>query len=335
MDVRVVLRDRVGDLLQQDRLARLRLRHDEPALPLPDGAEEVHDPRRVLVGVGFEVQRLLGEERREVVEVHALDDGVGLAVVDGVDADEGEEALPLFRRADLAVDGVAFLEAEPLDLRGRDVDVVGGGEVVELGRAEEAVAVGQDFEHADLAEHPFERRLRGVEVVHVGRVRIRQGLPAAVGAPPALGAARALLPGRHRGFAPRLALARPRRTLGPFRRARLRVGAGAPEAARRARPLGHVLVTVGIGLGVGFEDLVDQVLFAEMRVVLDVEVPSDPLQLGDFFTLEGSDVHERGRVPTAGGNREGTRRGRAQGEGRIRREGRARRAPRRRSGAIR
>ena len=32
--------------------------------------------------------------------------------------------------------------------RGRDVDVVGAGQVVVVGRAEEAVAVGQDFEDA-------------------------------------------------------------------------------------------------------------------------------------------------------------------------------------------
>ena len=44
------------------------------------------------------------------------------------------------------------LQAEAADLAGRDVDVVGAGEVVVVGAAEEAEAVGQDFERP-LAEH--------------------------------------------------------------------------------------------------------------------------------------------------------------------------------------
>ena len=312
VDVGVVLGDRVGDLLEEDGLARLRLRHDEPALPLPDRAEEVHDPRRVLVGRGFEGERLLGEERREVVEVDTVGDGVGLAVVDGVDADEREEALAFLRRADLAVHGVTLLQAEPLDLRGRDVDVVGGGEVVELGRAEETVPVRQDFEHADFADHPFERRLRRVEVAHVLGVLVGEGLPRAAAARAAAGPSGPL-----------------------FARGRCGVGAGACSIARTAFARCFRLrrsarsargssttwlfgvpvrlgVRLGVGLGVGFEDLVDQVLLAQMRVVRNVEVASDLLQLGDFFSLEGGDVHNEGRTRATGETR---RRGRASESG--------------------
>ena len=39
-------------------------------------------------------------------------------------------------------------QAESADLAGRDVNVVGAGEVVVIGAAEEAEAVGQDFERA-------------------------------------------------------------------------------------------------------------------------------------------------------------------------------------------
>jgi hypothetical protein len=47
---------------------------------------------------------------------------------------------------------VAVAQAEAADLAGADVDVVGAGQVVVLGAAEEAEAVGQDLEHA-LAVH--------------------------------------------------------------------------------------------------------------------------------------------------------------------------------------
>src|SRR6185437_4655537 len=50
--------------------------------------------------------------------------------------------------AHVAGDGVAGLEVELADLRGRDVDVVGAGQVVVIGAAEEAVAVGQNLEDA-------------------------------------------------------------------------------------------------------------------------------------------------------------------------------------------
>ena len=47
----VVRRDRVRDLLEEDGLSGLGRRHDEGALPLTDGAEEVNDARRGLLAV--------------------------------------------------------------------------------------------------------------------------------------------------------------------------------------------------------------------------------------------------------------------------------------------
>src|SRR5438105_3770879 len=51
-------------------------------------------------------------------------------------------------RTNLAADGVTGLEIELADLRGRDIDVIGPGKVVVIGRAEKAIAVRQNFEHA-------------------------------------------------------------------------------------------------------------------------------------------------------------------------------------------
>ena len=48
----------------------------------------------------------------------------------------------------MAVDGVAGAQAEAADLRGRDVDVVGAGQVVRFRRAQEAEAVGEHLDDA-------------------------------------------------------------------------------------------------------------------------------------------------------------------------------------------
>jgi len=52
------------------------------------------------------------------------------------------------RRADVSGDGVAGLEVELANLGRGDVDIVRAGQVVVIGRAQEAVAIGQDFEDA-------------------------------------------------------------------------------------------------------------------------------------------------------------------------------------------
>jgi hypothetical protein len=47
----------------------------------------------------------------------------------------------------LATDGVAGFQIKFADLRRRDVNVVGAGQVVVIGRAQEALAVGKDLQY--------------------------------------------------------------------------------------------------------------------------------------------------------------------------------------------
>ena len=153
-DVGIVRGDRVRHVLQHHRLARLRRRHQEPALALADRRDDVDDPAGdVLLGldVALEDQGLVREERRQVLEQDLVLGVLGGLAVDLVDLDQREVALAVLGRADLALDRVAGVQVEAADLRRRDVDVVGPGEVARVGRAQEAEAVGQDFEHA-LAE---------------------------------------------------------------------------------------------------------------------------------------------------------------------------------------
>ena len=143
--------DRVGDVLQDDGLAGARLRDDQRALALAERRDEVDDARgQVLAGriVDLHLEALVGIERRQIVEVDLVAGLVRVLEIDRVDLEEREVALAVLGAADLALDGVAGAQREAPDLRGRDVDVVGTGEVVGVGRAQEAEAVLEHFDDA-------------------------------------------------------------------------------------------------------------------------------------------------------------------------------------------
>ena len=140
--------DRVGDRLQQHRLAGARRRDDQPALALADGRQQIHHAAGVVILDGLELQALVGIERRQVVEEDLVARFLGRLEVDGVHLDQREVALAFLGRADLAGDGVAGAQVEAADLRGRDVDVVRARQVIVLRRAQEAEPVGQAFEYA-------------------------------------------------------------------------------------------------------------------------------------------------------------------------------------------
>ena len=169
-DVGMIQRDRVGEVLQEHRLPRARRRDDETALPLPDRDDHVDDPLRERLGprrgrarvpvlavrgpgaVGLagelEIELLLRVERGEVVEEDLVARDLRGLAVDLVDLDEREVPLGLLRRADRALDVVSGSQVEAAYLRRRDVHVVRPGEIVVVGGAEEAEAVGEAFEDA-------------------------------------------------------------------------------------------------------------------------------------------------------------------------------------------
>ena len=150
-DVGVVAGDRMGDVLQHHGLAALRAGHQHAALPLADRCDHVDHARSgvfLAPDVALELQALRRMERREVLEHDLVFRGLGRMEVDLVELDQREIALAVLRRADLAFDGVAGVQIETADLGRRDVDVVGACEVADVGRPQEAEAVGQYLEHA-------------------------------------------------------------------------------------------------------------------------------------------------------------------------------------------
>ncbi len=140
--------DGVGDALQQHGLAGARRGYDQAALSLADGREQIHDAAGEAVAHRFELDPLVGIERRQVVEEDLVAGFLGRLEVDGIDFDEGEVPFAFLGRPDLAGDGVSGTQIEAAYLGGRHVHVVGAGQVVIFGRAQEAEAVRQAFEHA-------------------------------------------------------------------------------------------------------------------------------------------------------------------------------------------
>ncbi len=150
-DFRMVVGDRPGDVLQEHGLAGARRGDDQGALALALRSDDVDHPRRlVLDGRIGAVERQLGIgiERRQIVEIDAMTNRFGIVEIDLGDAGQSEIALAVLGAADLAFDGVAGAQAEAADQLRRDIDVVGTGEVIGLGRAQEAEAVVEDFDRA-------------------------------------------------------------------------------------------------------------------------------------------------------------------------------------------
>src|SRR5262245_10754177 len=61
--------------------------------------------------------------------------------IDRINLEQGEIAFPLLGTADYAFDGVASTQAEPANLRRRDVYIIGTGEIVGVGGAKKAEAI--------------------------------------------------------------------------------------------------------------------------------------------------------------------------------------------------
>src|SRR5262249_25466791 len=150
---------------------------DEAALALADRGHQVEHAGGEIVALGFERDLLLRIERRQVLEEHLLARALRRLEVHRLDLDQREIALAVLRRADLAGHRVAGVQIELADLRRRYVDVVGPGEVVVIGSAEEAEAVGERFEDAFREDQAalLGTRLEYLEdellLAHAGRAR--------------------------------------------------------------------------------------------------------------------------------------------------------------------
>ena len=148
---RMIGGDGVRDVLHQHRLAGARRRHDQRALAFADRRDDVDHPCRKVFSrrvFEFEAEALIRKQRRQIVEIDLVLGLFRIFEIERVDLEQREIAFAFFRAADVAFDGVAGAKAEAADLRRRDVDVVGAGQVVGVGRAQKAEAVGENLNDA-------------------------------------------------------------------------------------------------------------------------------------------------------------------------------------------
>src|SRR6202030_3230083 len=100
------------------------------------------DAGGVVLVIVFELDALLGIERRQVVEENLVAGLFGLLVIDRFDLEQREITLAFLRRANQAGDDIASAQIELTNLARRDIDVVGAGQIVVVGSAQEAKTVG-------------------------------------------------------------------------------------------------------------------------------------------------------------------------------------------------
>ena len=144
-------RDRMGDVLHQHGLAGARRRHDQGALALADRGDDVDNPcRKVLSGRVFQLEPepLIRKQRRQIVEIDLVLGFFRIFKIQRVDLQQRKIAFAFFRAADVALDGVAGAKPETADLRGRDINIVGSGQIVGIRRAQKSKTVGENLDDA-------------------------------------------------------------------------------------------------------------------------------------------------------------------------------------------
>src|SRR5690606_5400416 len=102
-----VARDRLRDVLQDQRLAGLRRRYDQAALALADGGYEINDAGTEVFGAavaGFQREAFVGEERGKVFEQDFGARVFRLVEVDRIHLEQREVALAFLRWPDRAGD---------------------------------------------------------------------------------------------------------------------------------------------------------------------------------------------------------------------------------------
>ena len=150
LTIRVVVGDALGDVLQQHGLTGLGRCNDETALALADrGCQIQYTGGDVLGGTvaTLHAQTLVGVQGSEVFKQDLVAGVFRTVVVDVVDLEQGEIALALFRRPDLAGNGIAGTQVEAADLARGDIDVIRTSEIRAVCTAQETETVGQDFQH--------------------------------------------------------------------------------------------------------------------------------------------------------------------------------------------
>ncbi len=145
---RIVDRDRIGDILENDRFTSAWRSDDQTALPFSDRRCQIeHAGRDILFG-RLHDKTFCRIERGQVFKEDALFCFFRRLVVDLFHFEQGEVFFFFFWRADRSVDGIPFFQIESADLSRRNIDIFCRREVVVVGRAQKSKSIGKDFENS-------------------------------------------------------------------------------------------------------------------------------------------------------------------------------------------
>ena len=147
--LRVVRFDRMGDILQQNGLTGPRRGHDQRPLALPDGSHQINDPGGAIFDRGildFHLQPLVRIERRQVFKGDLVTGLFGIIKVDLVDAGQGKVTLGIVWGLNDTFNRIARAQRKLPDHFRADIDIIGTGQIVRFGRAQEAKPVLQHFQ---------------------------------------------------------------------------------------------------------------------------------------------------------------------------------------------
>src|SRR2546423_1087353 len=152
-DLRMVLGDGVGHLVQQNRLSGAWRRHDQTALAFSNGRHDVDDAHAEIAVLRLQTKALVGILWSEIVERRSILGLFRILAVDALYFQEREVALPRLRWSYLSANFIARAEAKSFDLRRRHVDIVGPWQITPVLTAQEAVSFRQNLKNAITVQH--------------------------------------------------------------------------------------------------------------------------------------------------------------------------------------
>ena len=144
----VILRDHIGEVLQNLRLASIRGAQQQTALTKADGRDQVGNTHSVaaLTVVALQVDTAAGIDRRQFLKGRTNAHLIRHITVDAGDVQHRGILIALALRTGLSHNQVAGAQSKAANLRHGDINILAGWQIIL--RTEKAIAIGMDFQNA-------------------------------------------------------------------------------------------------------------------------------------------------------------------------------------------
>ena len=133
--LRMVIRDCISYLLKEHCLTCLRLCHYKSSLALSNRGKHIHNPARYII-VSFirKVKLLIREERRKEIKWNPIPNKLRTSSINHIYLGKREILVALSWRTNLTHNGISSLKSKELNLRLRDIYIIGRIKVVIIRR---------------------------------------------------------------------------------------------------------------------------------------------------------------------------------------------------------